>query len=88
MVQVEGDDDLDMAHNFTVYRGAINKLTVIEDTTDEEDNHYQLVSFDVTISKAFWTVRFPLESHQLNVYSVGWNLARVIFENDPGVRNA
>ena len=80
----KGDDDLDMAHNFTVYRGAINKLTVIEDTTDEEDNHYQLVSFDVTISKAFWTVRFPLESHQLKMYIQSeWNLARVIFENDP-----
>lgn len=62
-----GSPDLDMAHHFGVYKGSVNKLTVIEETHNGNEN-YQLAALDTTISKAFWTVRFPLESHQLRMY--------------------
>ena len=32
------------------------------------DLNYQLVRCDVTITKNYWTIRFPLESHQLRIY--------------------
>lgn len=63
----KGSPDLDMASNFRIYKGAINKMQILEDVIDE-NYCYQLVQVDATISKDFWTVRFPLESHQLRFY--------------------
>lgn len=78
----QGSKDLDMAHNFGVYKGTINHLQVIEDIHDGDSN-YQLVSLDTTISKAFWTVRFPLESHQLRMYlQCAYNVSEVVFKAD------
>ena len=48
-----------------------------------EKNNYQLVDFDVTISKNFWTKRFPLESHQLRMYIISdYQIGDVVFKND------
>ncbi len=63
----EGDEELDMAKNFTVYKGYMNKMEVIKDYHEGGVN-YQLVRCDVTITKNYWTIRFPLESHQLRIY--------------------
>lgn len=63
----EGSPELDMASNFRIYKGNINKMQILEDITTE-DYCYQLIRVDATISKDFWTVRFPLESHQLCFY--------------------
>ncbi|MDD3336717.1 MAG: hypothetical protein PHI98_14600 [Eubacteriales bacterium] len=65
----QGDPSLDMMNHFRFYRGTINKMTVIKDYHQGDDN-YQLVRCDVTITKQFWTRRFPLESHQLRMYLV------------------
>lgn len=62
-----GHDDLDMSQNFHVYNGTINKLEVLRDY-HENGEHYQLFRCDVTVGKNYWTVRFPLESHQLRFY--------------------
>lgn len=78
----EGDPELDMADNFTIYKGVINKMTVLEEM-HEGNTNYQLVSIDTTIAKSFWTVRFPLESHQLRMYvQSNYDISRVRFQND------
>lgn len=77
-----GDEDLDMAHHFSVYKGVINNLTMLEDVHDKDSN-YQLVLLDTTISKVFWTVRFPLESHQLRMYlQSDYDVSIVQFQDD------
>ncbi len=63
----KGNDDLDMKNNFRVYKGYMNKMEVIKDEK-VGDMNYQQVRCDVTVTKEYWTVRFPLESHQLRVY--------------------
>lgn len=63
----EGDADLDMANSFHVYKGYINKTEVLKDYHENGVN-YQLVRIDVTVTKNYWTCRFPLESHQLRCY--------------------
>lgn len=63
----EGDPELDMADNFRIYKGNITKKEVVKDYHEGTTN-YQLVRVSVTISKTFWTPRFPLESHQLRIY--------------------
>lgn len=63
----EGNPDLDMANNFRIYKGNITKKEVVEDYHEGNIN-YQLVRITVTVSKVFWTPRFPLESHQLRIY--------------------
>lgn len=63
----EGDEDLDMINNFRIYKGYTNKMTVVKDY-HENGTNYQLVRCDVTVTKNFWTRRFPLESHQLKMY--------------------
>lgn len=63
----QGDEALDMANNFRVYKGLINKREVVKESY-ENGHCYQLVRMDVTITKNYWTKRFPLESHQLKVY--------------------
>lgn len=63
----EGNNDLDMANNFRIYKGNITKKEVIKE--HHENNHnYQLVRLTATVSKTYWTPRFPLESHQLRIY--------------------
>ncbi len=63
----DGDPDLDMAHNFHVYKGVQNKLEVMEDYHKDGVN-YQICRCDYSVSKNYWTRRFPLESHQLRFY--------------------
>lgn len=63
----EGDESLDPASNFRVYKGIINKTEMISEH-HEGNRHYQLLSLDTTVSKSYKTKRFPLESHQMRVY--------------------
>lgn len=63
----EGDAKLDMANNFRVYNGLINKKEVLEDYHDG-NIHYQQVRVDATVQKNYWIVRFPLESYQLRFF--------------------
>ncbi len=63
----EGDENLDMANNFRVYKGLINKKAIIKDI-HENGKNYQLVAVDVSVSKNFDTKCFPLESHQISFY--------------------
>lgn len=63
----EGDEALDPAHNFRVYKGLENKHVLLNEV-HESNKHYQLVGMDVSVSKKFETKRFPLESHQMRFY--------------------
>lgn len=63
----EGDESLDMAYNFKVYKGTINKMETVKDYHNGNEN-YQLVRADISVTKNYWTKRFPLESHQLRTY--------------------
>lgn len=63
----EGDDDLDMANNFRLYMGSIDNMQVVADTV-EAGHHYQQIRGTATITRAFHTTRFPLETLQLNFY--------------------
>lgn len=63
----EGNPDLNMKDNFHVYKGNINSKEVIKEY-HEGNTHYQLIRADITVTKNYWTRRFPLESHQLRVY--------------------
>jgi hypothetical protein len=63
----EGDDSLDMANNFRLYMGTLDTKDVVVDTI-EEGHHYQQVRGTATITRAFHTTRFPLETLQLNFY--------------------
>lgn len=65
--QWEGDPALDMKNNFHVYKGLINKMETLKDYREGNTN-YQLVRIDTTVTKNYWTCRFPLESHQLRCY--------------------
>lgn len=63
----EGDPELDMAGNFRIYNGVMNKVELLEDY--HEDNlHYQQLRVDATVQKNYWIVRFPLESYQLRFF--------------------
>ena len=78
----EGDPDLDMANNFRVYKGYMNKMEVVKDLHDGNIN-YQLVRCDATITKNYWTIRFPLESHQLRIYlESNYTADKVVFLSD------
>lgn len=78
----EGDKDLDMANNFRVYKGVINNKEIVKDKY-ENGIHYQAVRVDATVSKNFWTKRFPLESHQLRIFlETNYNVAQVVLEPD------
>ncbi|MEG0270696.1 MAG: hypothetical protein RR821_10655 [Clostridia bacterium] len=63
----EGDPAIDMMNHFRFYKGTINSKEVLAES-HENGVHYQLVQLDVTINKDFYTNRFPLDSHQLNLY--------------------
>lgn len=64
----KGNDDLNFVDNFRVYKGYINRSSLIEDITLHDGTRYQSFRVDVTITKQFETSRFPLESHQLRMY--------------------
>lgn len=63
----EGNDNLDMAKHFRIYKGTINKTEVVKNYHENGVN-YQAVRCDVSITKNYWNRRFPLESHQLRMY--------------------
>ena len=63
----EGDKDLDPANNFRVYKGLVNNKKIIAETQKDGKN-YQLVSMDVSVTKSFEVIRFPLDSHQMRFY--------------------
>lgn len=63
----DGDEELDMANNFRIYKGLINKREIVKETF-ENGHCYQLARIDATVTKNYWTKRFPLESHQLKIY--------------------
>lgn len=62
-----GDPELDPANNFRVYKGVVNSKEIMEEY-HEGGTNYQLISLDVTISKNYHTMLFPLDSHQIRVY--------------------
>ncbi|MEE0752982.1 hypothetical protein [Frisingicoccus sp.] len=63
----KGSPELDMIHHFRIYKGNIHNIEILENINSEDVN-YQLARIDATISKDYWTVRFPLESYQLHFY--------------------
>lgn len=78
----EGDSELNMLENFRVYKGTINDMEIVKDYHVGNEN-YQLARCDISVTKDFWTRRFPLESHQLRFYlESNYPVERVIFEND------
>ena len=79
----DGNDDLDMANNFTVYRGKINTKETLVDLTEGE-TRYQLLRVNVTVNQVYSTERFPLESHQLNtIVESEYPAVKVILVTDP-----
>ncbi|MEX1447744.1 hypothetical protein [Enterococcus sp. C76] len=62
-----GNKNLDMINNYTIYRGKINSQKIIKDITVGEQR-YQLAEVSATVSKIFWTTRFPMGSYQLRMY--------------------
>lgn len=80
----QGHDDLDFTSkdNVSFYKGDIADILVL-DEYHEGGTNYQYVQYIVTINKDYWTVRFPLESHQLRLYlEPSYNINRVVFETD------
>ena len=78
----EGDKVQDMSNNFRIYKGTVNKKELIRDY-HENGVHYQQVRCDATVSKNYWTQRFPLESHQLRLYiEANTTVADVLFVAD------
>ncbi|MEG1953088.1 MAG: hypothetical protein RR115_02510 [Hydrogenoanaerobacterium sp.] len=63
----EGDKIKDMTNNFRVYKGSITENDLVRNYY-KNGVHYQQFRCDATVSKNFWTRRFPLESHQLRFY--------------------
>ncbi|MEG0214983.1 MAG: hypothetical protein RR685_02415 [Hungatella sp.] len=63
----DGSEDLDMKNNFRIYKGYMNKMEVVKDYHENGQN-YQLVRCDVSVTKNYWTRRFPLDSQQLKMY--------------------
>ena len=78
----EGNDNLDMAKHFRVYKGTINKTETVKNYHENGEN-YQAVRCDVSITKNYWNRRFPLESHQLRMYVESeLPVDEVVFVND------
>ena len=81
----EGHDDWDFSDTSFVhfYKGDTTAATVNIDKRGEGGKNYQLVYYEVTISKNYWTHRFPLESHQLRFFIVpSNNIAQIKFKVD------
>ncbi|MBC5648997.1 hypothetical protein [Christensenella tenuis] len=62
-----GDPSLDMSKYFEIYNGTVNRCELLE-TIRQDGENYQLVRVNATISKTFWTTRFPLSSYQFRFY--------------------
>lgn len=77
----EDNDKIDFTDGqFFYYNGYINKISVIKDETTRTGGHYQQLRVDVSISQAFHTPRFPLESHILRSYiEPTYDVSEVIF---------
>ena len=77
-----GNEKLNAMENFRIYKGVINNTEVIKEYHKDGEN-YQSIRCDVTVTKNFWTRRFPLESHQLRIY-IESNLPvdDIVFVND------
>lgn len=74
--------ELDMIHNFRIYKGTIHSIDILENET-QNGTTYQLARIDASISKDFWTLRFPLESYQLHVYiEPAWSADKVRIQAD------
>lgn len=77
-----GDDALDPANNFRFYKGTMKSMEVIKEE-NTGGTHYQLVRFDVSVTRNFWNRRFPLETHQLNLYAESnYPITRMYFVGD------
>lgn len=63
----DGDEHLDPGTNLRVYKGDIKERQLLKETHRDGYN-YQQFRFTVCVSKNYWTIRFPLESHQLRFY--------------------
>ncbi|MDD3747049.1 MAG: hypothetical protein PHD70_11335 [Anaerostipes sp.] len=80
----DGKKDLDMMNHFHVYNGVLNKLIPQRDEIIN-GKHYQLCRINITVSKNFWTKRFPLESHQLRFYlEPDYGIRKVKLKADSG----
>ena len=78
----DGNPDLDMKNHFRIYKGTVNKMEVIKDY-HEDGMNYQKLRVDVSVTKNFWTKRFPLESHQLRMYLMSnYPVEDVVFIGD------
>ena len=78
----DGNEDIDPANNFRVYKGLVNNKEIIKET-HENGKNYQLVSMDVSVSKNFELMRFPLDSHQMRYYVESTHpIEKVVFVPD------
>ncbi len=78
----EGGDDYDPVDHTKIYNGTISHKEVAK-SIDEGDSHYRRVDYVATIHKNFWTIRYPLESHQLRIYLQSeYTAGRVVYRLD------
>lgn len=63
----DNNSEIDMIEHFRIYKGSINKMEIVKDYHENGQN-YQLIRADISVTKQYWTPRFPLESHQLRMY--------------------
>ena len=59
--------DLDMLENYEIYNGQIDSQQTLKDV-EKDGIRYQLARVTATVTKTFWTTRFPLGSHQIRFY--------------------
>lgn len=78
-----GNPELDMSEIFRIFKGVVNKIDMMKDTTAPDGTRYQLMKCDVTVNKTFQTKRFPLESHSLGIYLEStYPIEEVVFKAD------
>lgn len=63
----KNNSKLNMLENYEIYNGDIDSQEIIKDVKMGDVN-YQLAEVTATISKVFWTKRFPIGSYQLRFY--------------------
>ncbi|MEA4854263.1 MAG: hypothetical protein VB082_08335 [Christensenella sp.] len=63
----EGREDFDPSQSFEIYNGTANKVEILR-SENLGTQHYQLLRVNATVSKSFWTVRFPVGSYQFRFY--------------------
>lgn len=62
-----GHDDLDLVHDFRIYKAELNSVDVMFDYKVGNVN-YQKARIHISVSKNYWTPRFPLDTQQLRIY--------------------